>query len=104
MSNRKEFKFIRVSTAIPKVKVADVNFNVGQIIDLMNVAFREDSDVVLFPELCVTGYTFQDLFHQESLLEASKKGVQRIIGESFKVPGLIIIFGAPVREDNRFFF
>lgn len=103
MSNRKEFKFIRVSTAIPKVKVADVNFNVGQIIDLMNVAFREDSDVVLFPELCVTGYTCQDLFHQESLLEASKKGVQRIIGESFKVPGLIIIFGAPVREDNRLF-
>ena len=69
----------------------------------MNVAFREDSDVVLFPELCVTGYTCQDLFHQESLLEASKKGVQKIIGESFKVPGLIIIFGAPVREDNRLF-
>ena len=73
MMNRKEAKLIRVCADIQKVKVANVDYNVEQIIKLVDKAYKQDVDVIVFPELCVTGYTCGDLFHQETLIEAADK-------------------------------
>jgi NAD+ synthase (glutamine-hydrolysing) len=101
--NRKEAKLIRVCAAIPKVKVANVDYNVEQIIKLVDKAYKQDVDVIVFPELCVTGYTCGDLFHQETLIEAANKGVSKIQAASFKVKEMIIIVGSPIREYGRLF-
>lgn len=97
----KRYNLLRVSVATPRVKVADVKFNVEQIIKLSEKALQEKSDFILFPELSVTGYTCQDLFLQGQLLEDVKRGIKSIESWSIKNPEIVVIVGAPeVGEEN----
>ena len=56
--------FIKVCCCTPKIKVADVDYNAGEIIKLMSDAEDNGAKVIVFPELCITGYTCHDLFLQ----------------------------------------
>ncbi len=58
------FGYIRVAAAVPKVRVADTNYNARQIIDLIQQADTEATDIIVFPECSITAYTANDLFHQ----------------------------------------
>ena len=60
--------FVKVAAMSPKVKVADVEYNAERICEKLDEARKEKAKVVVFPELCVTGYTCGDLFLQEKLL------------------------------------
>ena len=64
--------FIKVAAAIPSVKVADCSYNVQQIESLIAMAEGKGVEVIVFPELCITGYTCQDLFKQTLLLGAGR--------------------------------
>ena len=70
-----DYGMIRVAAAVPSVKVADVKYNVEQIRRQVQEAEEEGVQIVVFPELCLTGYTCQDLFAQRLLLEEAEKGV-----------------------------
>lgn len=71
--------FVRVAAATPKLRVADCQYNAEQIILLMGQAQRESVDIVVFPELCITGYTCGDLFHTKTLQDAALEALQKIM-------------------------
>lgn len=75
---------VRVIAASPKLKVANTDYNTAQIIDAMKWADSEKANagIVLFPELCITGYTCADLFYQTHLYEKNLEGLQTIIQAS----------------------
>ena len=63
------FGFYRFASVCPNLKVADTAFNTAEIIRCGKIAQQEGAAVTVFPELCITGYTCSDLFHQELLLK-----------------------------------
>ena len=60
----KNFEYIRVASAVPSIRVADPNYNAIKIKEIILKAEKEKVRVLVFPELCLTGYTCQDLFSQ----------------------------------------
>lgn len=87
--------FITVAAAIPSVKVADCDYNIEQIITQVTEAEEKGVEIIVFPELCVTGYTCQDLFRQATLLEHAELGIVRLLGHTRKM-NIIAIVGIPV--------
>ncbi len=98
----KNFGFITVGAAIPSVKVADVDYNIAQIKGLIDKAVAQGVEILCFPELSVTGYTCQDLFHNIGLLEKSDAALLDLTAYCRNLP-IAVIVGAPVRKDNRLF-
>ncbi|MBQ4146605.1 MAG: NAD(+) synthase, partial [Prevotella sp.] len=87
--------FITAAAAIPAVKVADCDYNIEQIIAQVTEAEEKGVEIIVFPELCVTGYTCQDLFRQSTLLENVELSVVRLLGHMRKM-NVIAIIGVPV--------
>ena len=87
--------FITVAAAIPAVKVADCDYNIEQIIAQVTEAEEKGVEIIVFPELCVTGYSCQDLFRQSTLLENVELSVVRLLGHMRKM-NVIAIIGVPV--------
>ena len=87
--------FIKVAAAIPSVKVADCSYNVQQIESLIAMAEGKGVEVTVFPELCITGYTCQDLFKQTLLLEQAETSVLMLLDFTRKLD-IISIVGVPV--------
>lgn len=87
--------FVKVAAAIPSVKVADCSYNVQQIESLIAMAEGKGVEVIVFPELCITGYTCQDLFKQTLLLEQAETSVLMLLDFTRKLD-IISIVGVPV--------
>ena len=62
-----KYGFVNVAAAVPMVKVADVEYNVQQVESIIAQAEGRGVEVIVFPELCLTGYTCQDLFREQLL-------------------------------------
>ena len=92
--------FIKTATVSPELRVADTVYNAEKIIEAIRLANDEDVSLLVFPELCVTGYTCGDLFGHRTLLDAAKKAVLAIAEATKGIPMLIFI-GAPVRNNNK---
>ena len=90
-----KYGFINIASAIPSVKVADCRYNTDEIIRLIDDADQKGAEIVVFPELSITSYTCQDLFHQQILLKEAEKGVEKIISHS-QTSDIIAIVGVPV--------
>ena len=89
--------FIRIACAVPPVKVGDVLQNTRDICAFIEKADEQNADLIVFPEMCLTGYTCQDLFHQEMLHQGVKAGMAEIAACSKAHPHLTIAVGLPVR-------
>ena len=87
--------FITVAAAIPQVKVADCNHNVQHIETMIAQAEGRGVEVIVFPELCITGYSCQDLFQQQALLEQTEQALMMLLDFTRKLD-IISIVGAPV--------
>ena len=87
--------FVKVAAAVPAVKVADVMYNVQEIERLITMADAEHVEVVVFPELSVTGYTCQDLFRERLLLDKAEEGLLRLIDFTRKLD-IITVVGMPI--------
>ncbi|WP_225877768.1 NAD(+) synthase [Alkalibacter mobilis] len=96
------FGFYRIMCSTPEVKVADVGFNSSEIIKMMKDADKQDVDIQVFPELCITGYTCADLFFQDALVIEAEKAVAQIVGQTRDKKQLVVV-GAPVRIFNRLY-
>ncbi len=94
--------FIKVAAATPELAVADCTFNTEQIILLMKKAQEQGSAIIVFPELCVTGYCCSDLFSQDRLLEAAESSLIKIIKASKGISALVFI-GLPVQVCGKLF-
>ena len=97
------YGFYRFAAACPKMKVADTKYNTEQILECIKKAFAEDATAIVFPELCITGYTCNDLFHQEILLQNAEKAIYEIVGRSNFYDNILIAVGAPIRIDGRLY-
>ena len=93
--------YIRIACAVPAVKVGDVTKNTEDICAFMEQADAKQVDLLLFPELTMTGYTCGDLFYQEPLHDAVDKGLGEILACSKKYPALTCVVGLPVRMDMQ---
>ncbi len=89
--------YIRIACAVPAVKVGDVIKNTQDICSFMEKADAQKVDILVFPELSLTGYTCGDLFYQETLHNAVERGMQQILQLSEKYPQLTAVIGLPVR-------
>lgn len=90
-----KYGFVKVAAAVPRVKVADCNYNTEQIENLIAQAEGQGVEVICFPELSVTSYTCQDLFHQQLLLEEAETSLLKLV-EFCRSLNIIAIVGAPL--------
>jgi len=94
--------FARIAVAVPRCRVADPAFNAGQSIALLRQAARQGAAVVLFPELGLSAYTCDDLFHQRALLDGCEAALQQLLQASAELPTLAAV-GLPLRVDHSLF-
>jgi NAD+ synthase (glutamine-hydrolysing) len=94
--------FVRVAVGVPEARVADPSFNGSRTIELMEKAAREQAVLVLFPELGLSAYSCDDLFHQQALLEASREALRGILTASAAM-NLTAVVGMPLQVDHLLF-
>src|ERR1700729_2604562 len=94
--------FVRVAAAVPHVRVGDPRFNAERTVALAARADERGAAVVIFPELGLTGYSGEDLFHQSALLDAGEHAVAHIAEASRDLRPVILV-GAPVRAEGGLF-
>ena len=98
----KNYGFVNVASAIPSVKVADVDYNVAEIERLVEEANEQQVDLLVFPELSLTGYSCQDLFRQATLLDAVKAAIGRLY-ECAIHNQVVFVVGAPIEVDGTLY-
>lgn len=91
--------FLRVAVAIPRVRVADPAYNAAETIAQMRDAASRNAVLAVFPELGLSGYSAEDLFHQQALLDGAEAALAEVVRAS---AGLQIasVVGVPVRIDG----
>lgn len=94
--------FVRIAIAIPEVRVANPQFHAEQAIEQMQEATERNACLVLFPELNLSSYTCEDLFHQNLLLEQCEMALQTVM-EATKTLPIVAVLGLPVRVNHLLF-
>ena len=94
--------FLKIAAVTPKIKVADPEYNADEIIRLLEEAEKSGARIAVFPELCLSGYTFADLFLQDLLLRSCEEQLIRIVEETDDFDILSFI-GLPVEKDGKLY-
>lgn len=94
--------FIKVAATTNDLKVADCHYNCDSIISIIKKCDEEQIKLVVFPELCITGYTCNDLFLQDILLNGAKDELLRIVNETSNCD-LAAIVGLPLMVDSKLY-
>ena len=94
-----KYGFVKVAAATPHIRVADTQFNTQQIVEQIGLAAGEGAELLVFPELCVCGYTCGDLFGQDVLLNGCVAALKEI-AESTKDSNILVFVGVPYRMDG----
>ena len=95
--------FIRIACAVPPVKVGDVKKNTQDICAYIEKADAQNVDLIVFPEMAMTGYTCQDLFFQDTLYDGVKAGLKEILACSAAHPKITAVVGLPVRAGDQMY-
>ncbi len=98
----REHGYFRVAAAIPKLRVADCVYNTEQIAEQIIDASAQGVEVVLFPELSITGYTCGDLFLHDTLIRAAEESLEKLIKETQELP-IVAIVGMPIMICNTLY-
>ena len=94
--------FVKVAAITPKIKVADTAYNSGLIMEAMETASQAGAKVVVFPELCITGYTCGDLFWQNKLIASAKEELLKIAAKSKDLDGIFFV-GLPYDINGKLY-
>jgi NAD+ synthase (glutamine-hydrolysing) len=94
--------FARVAVCIPEVRVADPAFNAARTIELAREAAARKAVIALFPELGLSAYSCEDLFHQQALLDATRRALGEVVAASSAL-GVVAIVGAPLAVEARLY-
>ena len=92
--------FCRVATFSPRAAIADPATNARRLLELARLADQQQAAVALFPELFLTSYTCEDLFHTQKLLDDARRATLAILKETAKL-NTVIVFGAPLRGPSE---
>ena len=94
--------FLKVAAMTPQIRVADPLYNAARICECIDEGEEKKAKIMVFPELCITGYTCGDLFLQETLLEQAKQALMVIAEHTDGVDALIFV-GLPLERDYRLY-
>ncbi len=94
--------FIKVAAVTPKIKVADPAYNAQAVCAQLQSAYEKGAKIIAFPELCLTGYTCNDLFLQELLLEEAKQALLTV-AKATKGRDALVFVGLPMERDGRLY-
>lgn len=94
--------FIKAAAMTPKIKVADPIYNAKEICKGVEEALAKEAKIVVFPELCLTGYTCGDLFLQEMLLSKAKEALDTVV-EATQGSDALVFAGLPLRKDCKLY-
>lgn len=97
-----EHGFIKAAAVTPKIKVADPVYNASVICESIKEAESKGAKLMVFPELCITGYTCADLFLQELLLQKALTALEEILCQTKEVDALIFV-GLPMEKDGKLY-
>ena len=97
-----EYGFVKTAAVSPKIRVADPVYNGTEIIRLMKETWGKGARIIVFPELCITGYTCSDLFRQELLLKTAKEVLMEIVEASAGMDGLFFV-GLPLENHGKLY-
>ena len=97
-----EYGFVKTAAVSPKIRVADPVYNGTEIIRLMKETWEKGARIIVFPELCITGYTCSDLFRQELLLKTAKEVLMEIVEASAGMDGLFFV-GLPLENRGKLY-
>ncbi|MDD4716470.1 MAG: NAD(+) synthase, partial [Oscillospiraceae bacterium] len=102
MFDLQKMGYVRMGAAVPDVQVANPQANVSELLRWIRDAEQSSVNVLVFPELCLTGYTCADLFHQRLLLESTQEALSTLLQATQK-SDMVLMVGAPVELDNQLF-
>lgn len=91
-----KYGLIKVAAAVPAVKVADIDYNVREIESMIAQAEGQGVEIIVFPELSVTGYSCQDLFREQLLIDKAEEGLMQLLDFTRKLD-IICIVGLPIQ-------
>ncbi len=98
-----EHGFIRVAAGVPRMRVGDCAYNANRLLELMQRAEAAAAALVVFPELCLTGYTCGDLFHQPVLQRAALHALDDLVQKSLQAYRGLVILGLPLAVDDKIY-
>ena len=93
---------VRTACVTPKIKIANPDYNTAEILDCLKEADQSGAGIVLFPELCITGYTCADLFYQEFLYKKAMQSLRLIAEETRKYKALVVV-GFYMKLENNYY-
>ena len=94
--------FVRIAAAVPHVRIADPAYNVERTLELARRADEAGAAVLAFPELGLSGYSIEDLFHQQAVLDAVRVAIERLRAESAELAPVLVV-GAPLALDGAIY-
>jgi len=94
--------FVRVAAAVPRLEVADCEYNANNIAEMINSAEDDGVQIIVFPELSITAYTCGDLFHQKALIDAAQEQLKNLLART-RDTRIVAIAGMPVYAENQLF-
>ena len=95
--------FLRIGCAVPAVRLGDPMENARRTAEYMEKAEAAGCDLLVFPELSLTGYTCADLFQQESLLAGAKAALKNVVEESRNHPDQTVCLGLPLALEGQLY-
>lgn len=98
----RDLGLLRIGAAVPQLKLADVDFNFGSIIETVQEASSKGVQVLVFPEMAITGYTIGDLVQQQVLLSKARKALQSFLHGS-AISDMVVILGVPLDVEQKIF-
>jgi NAD+ synthase (glutamine-hydrolysing) len=93
---------VRVAAAVPRIRLGDPTANAHETVELARRAHADDAALIVFPELGLVGYSSQDLFHQEALLDAGEAALEQVRVASADLRPLLVV-GLPLRLGHQLF-
>ena len=97
-----KYGFVRVAAASPRLRVADVPYNAGQIAAAARELAQDGVQVAVFPELCMTASTCGDLFLQQPLLQGAVEGLKTVLEETADL-SMVLSVGMPLSYNQKLY-
>lgn len=95
-----QYGYLKIGSAVPEIKIGDICFNADQIWKMIENAASKGVEILVFPELSITGYSCGDLFSQDLLLKKAEEGIAELIGKTSTI-NMLIAVGCPVLANGK---
>lgn len=98
------FNYVKVAAVSPiQISIGDPQANIDVIMGHLTALHKENVEIAVFPELCLTGYTCGDLFFQDSLWDSAQKALSRLVDFTKSYTNILAVIGMPIRMDMQLF-